>query len=165
MKRYPNLDRAADRIAAARIVARAIIDGRQRAKRMAGGEFFALIDEMDGSEHRLDALAKPVLEKLALLEGRATIAIQGKHAKLDAAIDYVDRMETTTKKLEEGAKATNGGPTVQGSEVSPKPSPAALQSSVVTPSAVAPLSTVLPVDPPRNERAPSDYLVTNGRGQ
>lgn len=154
------IDRLTVRITLARIVAKVIHDGRQREKRMAGGEFFALIDEMDGSERRLDALAKPVLEKLALLEKRATTAIEGKQAKLDAAIDYVARMDSATQKLEQNGKPNNGGPIVPGSEVSPLP------STDAQPSIPSPVVEAAPhADAARGERAPSDYIVTNGIGR
>lgn len=74
---------------------------------MAGGKFFALIDEMAASEDRLDKLAEPLLEKMHNSEKLAARAVETKHAKLDAALDYIKRMDDVTEKLGEG---DNGGP-------------------------------------------------------
>jgi hypothetical protein len=76
---------------------------------MAGGKFFALVDEMKASEDRLDRLAEPLFQKLADSEKMAARAVDAKHAKLDAAMDYIKRMDDVTEKLEEG---DNGGPKV-----------------------------------------------------
>jgi hypothetical protein len=78
---------------------------------MAGGKFFALIDELKASEERLDALAEPLLEKLAHTEAAAKVAVEAKHATIDAAADYIKRMSGITEKLGEGS---NGGPTLPG---------------------------------------------------
>lgn len=74
---------------------------------MAGGKFFALIDEMAASEDRLDKLAEPLLEKMHNSEKLAARAVETKHAKLDAALDYIKRMDDVSEKLGEG---DNGGP-------------------------------------------------------
>lgn len=74
---------------------------------MAGGKFFALVDEMAASEERLDALAEPLLEKMHTSEKLAATAVEAKHAKLDAAIDYIKRLDGTVEKLGEDG---NGGP-------------------------------------------------------
>lgn len=74
---------------------------------MAGGKFFALIDELAASEQRLDKLAEPLLQKLAATEGAAAVAVDAKHAQLDAAADYIKRMSGVTERLGE---AGNGGP-------------------------------------------------------
>lgn len=130
------LDRKADQIASATVVAKAIIDGRQKEKAMPGDKFFALMDEMTLSQERLDALAEPLLERLAPLEERARRVVEAKHATISAQEDYLDRLEGKVKKAEDAtAKATNGGPTVQGSADSPKPSSEpAVPGSSLTPS-------------------------------
>lgn len=79
---------------------------------MAGGKFFALIDESKASEERLDRLAEPLLEKMAAAEKLAGQAVETKHAKLDAVIDYIKRMDAVSTELGEGG---NGGPTVKDS--------------------------------------------------
>lgn len=122
------------------------------------GEFFSLTEELSASERRLDEMAKPILEKTAAVEKRAAAVIALKDSRLDASMDYLNRLDGTTAALEATEKPTNGGPTVQGSAVSPQPStPPALPSPVV------------PAAPPvahdrRPERLPSDYKVTNGPG-
>lgn len=95
---------------------------------MAGGKFFALIDEMAASEDRLDKLAEPLLEKMHNSEKLAARAVETKHAKLDAALDYIKRMDEVSEKLGEG---DNGGPKLPkdtdeesvDSTVSPPPLP------------------------------------------
>ena len=67
---------------------------------MAGGKFFALIDELKASEQRLDALAEPLLEKIAESEKLAARAVDSKIAKIDAAIDYIKRMDEVSGTLE-----------------------------------------------------------------
>lgn len=76
---------------------------------MAGGKFFALIDEMKASEQRLDALAEPLLEKMATAEKEAAVAVESRHATLDAARDYIRRMQHTSDALGDGG---NGGPSL-----------------------------------------------------
>jgi len=125
------------------------------------GEFFALIDESAGSERRLDELARPILEKTAELEKRAALVIQAKHARLDASLDYVKRLDAGVHALEEAEKASNGGPTVQGSATSPQPSAMPPQLSPIV--AQVPGTTSAP-DQVR-ERQPSDYNITNGIGR
>lgn len=88
---------------------------------MAGGKFFALIDELDASEQRLDALAEPLLAKLVDTEKRASAAVEGRLAKLEAAQDYIKRMTGVVERLED-KKADNGGPTLGASAGSPSPS-------------------------------------------
>lgn len=109
------IERAIPRIRSAQIVARAIVDARlqQKGEQMAGGKFFALIDEMAASEERLDALAEPLLEKMANSEKMATKAVESKHAKLDAAMDYIKRMDAVSETLWDGG---NGGPKLPKSE-------------------------------------------------
>lgn len=79
---------------------------------MAGGKFFALIDEMTASEARLDKMAQPLLEKMAKSELLAARAVEAKHAKYDAAIDYIKRMDGVTEQLGDG---DNGGPKLKTS--------------------------------------------------
>jgi hypothetical protein len=100
------LSELTDRVIAYRVIAKIEREGP-----MAGGKFFALIDELKASEERLDALAEPLLKKLALTENAAVIAVEAKHATIDAAADYIKRMNGVTEKLAEG-KQTNGGPTL-----------------------------------------------------
>lgn len=78
---------------------------------MAGGKFFALIDEIRASEDRLDKLAEPLLEKLATTEAAAARAVEAKHATIDAANDYIKRMGAVASELGEGG---NGGPSLPG---------------------------------------------------
>lgn len=90
---------------------------------MAGGKFFALIDEIKASEERLDALAEPLLEKLATTEAAAKRAVEAKHATIDAAADYIKRMSAATSELSEG-EGGNGGPTLQAGSAEPSPNAA-----------------------------------------
>lgn len=99
---------------------------------MAGGKFFALIDEMAASENRLDALAEPLLEKMAASEKLAGQAVEAKHAKLDAAIDYIKRMDGVAEKLGEDG---NGGPKL------PAGSEAETEASTASPPPLATGST------------------------
>lgn len=97
---------------------------------MAGGKFFALLDEESSSDARLDELAEGLLRRRAALEERATRAIDTKHNRLGAAEAYLDRFEGKVKELEDSNKAAgNGGPTVEGSGELPKPSNAAADGS------------------------------------
>lgn len=144
------LDRAADIIAAAADISKAIMDERQKGKRMAGDKFFALLDDEKQSDNRLDELALGLMAHRAELEARAKKAIDTKHDRLGAAALYLDRMEGKVEALEASNAKGNGGPTVAASVESPKPSPAAPAS--------------LPEAPKLHAKAPSDYLITNGPG-
>jgi hypothetical protein len=114
------IERAVPRIKSAQIIAKALIDARlqQKGGSMAGGKFFALIDEMAASEQRLDALAEPLLEKMAESEKLAARAVESKSAKIDAAIDYIKRMDEVSESL-----GDNGGPKLpEDSKESPQSS-------------------------------------------
>ena len=88
---------------------------------MAGGKFFALIDEIKASEERLDALAEPLLEKLVTTEAAAKRAVEAKHATIDAAADYIRRMSAATDELAKEGEGGNGGPTLLAGSAEPSP--------------------------------------------
>ncbi len=117
------LPETTDRIASAAVIAKSIVEGRQSRKRdMAGGKFFALLDEESQSDARLDGLAEDLMARRAALEQRAKRAIETKHDRLGAAEQYLDRLEGKVAELEKSNENTNGGPTVEGSAGSPPPS-------------------------------------------
>lgn len=122
------------------------------------GEFFSLTDELSASERRLDEMAKPILAKTAAVEKRAAAVIALKDSRLDASMDYLNRLDGTVAALEVSEKPTNGGPIVEGSAVLPPPSP-----EQPPPSPVVPVAPPVAIDQ-RPERQPSDYKVTNGPG-
>lgn len=134
------------------------------------GEFFALTDELGASERRLDDMAKPILEKTAELEKRAEKVIALKHARLDASLDYIDRLDKGIASLEATEKATekptNGGPPIkEGSAVLPQPSTELPKlSPAVAPTSANVLQAQVKVPDIRNDRPHSDYKVTNGPG-
>ena len=88
---------------------------------MAGGKFFALIDEIKASEERLDKLAEPLLAKLVTTEAAAKRAVEAKSATIDAAADYIRRMEMATTELGDGS---NQGPTLEDASSAPLEPPA-----------------------------------------
>ena len=142
------IDLAADRIAAQADLWMAAI---QKEKRMAGGKFFALLDEESQSDQRLDDLAEGLMARRQALEARAKKAIETKQDQLGAAEYYLDRLEGKIKELEDSA--TNGGPTLGASAPSPQP----------LPSAAAPLPQAPQIKvPPRQMLV--DYENTNGLG-
>jgi hypothetical protein len=84
-----------------------------------GGIFFSLIDEIEASERRLDEAAAPLLQKMQETEALAKGAVETRLDRLDAAQDYIKRIQDVTEKLTEG----NGGPSLEGgSAESPPPS-------------------------------------------
>jgi hypothetical protein len=84
-----------------------------------GGVFFSLIYEIEASERRLDEAAAPLLQKMQETEALAKGAVGTRLDRLDAAQDYIKRIQDVTDKLAEG----NGGPSlVEGSAESPTPS-------------------------------------------
>lgn len=105
------------RVASARVIAQALV-AKEKEQPMAGGKFFALIDEIAQSEERLDKLAEPLLNRLPQLEERAKRAIEGKHAKLDAAADYLERLEGKIEQMED-----NGGPPLSDGSSAPSAKP------------------------------------------
>jgi hypothetical protein len=85
-----------------------------------GGVFFSLIDEIEASERRLDEAAAPLLQKMQETEALAKGAVGMRLDRLDAAQDYIKRIQDVTDKLTEG---NNGGPPlVGGSAELPTPS-------------------------------------------
>ena len=85
---------------------------------MAGGKFFALVDEIKQSEARLDEMAEPLLKRLAETEERAKRAVEARHTRLDAAADFLARLEGHVDALEAANAVSNGGPILGGSEPS-----------------------------------------------
>lgn len=60
-----------------------------------------------------------MLEKLAHTEEAAKRAVETKHATIDAAADYINRMNAVTSELGETG---NGGPTLPGGSAEHSPS-------------------------------------------
>lgn len=89
-----------------------MVDAAKPKPKKAGGVFFSLIDEMEASERRLDEAAAPLLAEMQEAEKEATVAIEGRRAKVAAGRDYIKRMHAVTDELKEGEG--NGGPSLTG---------------------------------------------------
>lgn len=94
------------------------------------GLFFSLLDEVEGSERRLDVLAEPLVIEIAELEERAARVIDDRRSGVLRAHDYLDRLHGVVRKLEEKKPAekppaagdNKGPPLAEGSAGSPPPS-------------------------------------------
>jgi hypothetical protein len=98
---------------------------RNLGRGMAGDKFFALVDELDSADRQLDDMAEPLHRKLQGVLARASRAVDVRHARLDAASDYIARLDGVVEKIEQGNAGigANKGPTVEGSETSSGSSP------------------------------------------
>lgn len=91
----------------------------QKGQRMpkAGAKFFALVDEIEASERRLDDHADVLLESMRATEELAQRAIQTRVDQQQVMRDYINRVQGVTGQLAGG----NNGPPLGGDSSPPSP--------------------------------------------
>lgn len=120
----------------------------------AAGAFFALVDDCEGSERRLDELALPLTDDLRELERRAAEIISNKRDDVTKAHDYLSRLAGYNEKLAVAKVAGIGDnkspPLLEGSAASPPSSGDAPPSPPSSPTPATQSSGDLPaaIDPP-----------------